>query len=656
VLVLEHDYWESRFLSDREVLGRSLTLDGVAYTVIGVMPESFDMLPANIQAFRPFDFPDEEQNRGAPTVLGLARLRDGASPQQVRLEIDATVARIVAEYPEANRGRQIMVWKLREFFPGETDTQLLKILTAVTLFGLLIACANIANLLLGRAEERQKEVAVRTAIGAGRGRILRQLLTESVLLATTAGVIGAVLAVWVVAWLQTAMPAELPAAMMPELDPEVLVATLLVSILAGVAFGSMPALHSVAGNLRESLGDGARGGTAGRRRKRLRNAFVIGEVAVALALLSGSGFLIQAFEQLTNADPGFEQDGLLTFQLSVLSDRYVEDGDIAAYERELVRVLDAVPSVEGVAVMSSLPRGRNNPRASYTVDGRPALEANEQPDADLQVVNAAYFSTMGIALRQGRLIEDSDRADAAPVAVVSRAFVAREFPEEDPIGQRITVGDVSREIVGVVDDIQQDRITLAGRAGEQIFLPLDQFRLQSPSFALRVAGEPATLAADVRRAIWSVDADQPIAQMRSLQAHVDESLAGPEAISLFLMAMGGIALALAAMGVYGVMAHTVAQQRREIGIRMALGAQRSAVVGMITRSGLGLVALGVIGGLPLAFLMFRGTMVSLNLFDADVGFAYPVALSASLVAVAVLATALPARRASGVSPVAALRE
>lgn len=656
VLVLHHDYWESRFLGDREILGRSVTLDGEPYTVIGVMPEGFDMLPANIQAFRPSDFADELENRGTAAYLGFARLRDGADPQQVQLEIAGTVQRLVAEFPEANRGRQIMVRRLREYFPGETDTQLLKILTAVTMFGLLIACANIANLLLGRAEERQKEIAVRTAIGAGRGRLLRQLLTESVLLATTAGVIGAVLAVWVVAWLRTAMPPELPASMMPELDPEVLAATLLVSVLAGVAFGVLPALHSVAGNLRESLGNGARGGTAGRRRKRLRNAFVIGEIAVALALLSGSGFLIQAFEQLANADPGFDPDGLLTFQVSVLADRYVEDADVAAYERELVRVLEAVPSVEGVAVMSSLPRGRNNPRTSYTVDGRPVPEANEQPEADLQVVNATYFATMEIPLRLGRLIEDGDRGDAAAVAVVSQAFVAREFPNEDPLGRQITVGGESRQIVGVVDDILQDRITIAGRAGEQIYLPIGQFRLQNPSFALRTSGEPEVLAADVRRAVWSVEADQPIARLRTLQDHIDESLAGPKAISLFLMVMGGIALALAAMGIYGVMAHTVAQQRREIGIRMALGAGRGDVVGMVTRSGLVLVALGVIGGLPLAFLMLRGTVVSLDLFDAELSFAYPLVLSASLVIVAVLATVLPAGRASGVLPVVALRE
>jgi putative ABC transport system permease protein len=656
VVVLEYDYWQRRFLGDQDVLGRTITLDGSPYTIVGVMPEDFDMIPANVHAFRPSDFAGELENRGSQAFLAFARLSEGATASRLQLEVDGTARRLVEEYPDANRGMEFVVQTLREFFPGPTDTQLLKILTAVTLFGLLIACANVANLLLGRAEERQKEVAVRTALGAGRGRILRQLLTESVLMATSAGIVGSVLAIWVVGWLRTVMPAELPAALSPSLDVEVLIATLFVSILAGIAFGLVPALHSIGGNLRESLGNGVRGGTAGRRRRRLRNVFVIGEVAVALAVLSGSGFLIQAFDRLANDDPGFDPSGLLTFQLSVLEDRYEEDADIATYERELVRVLEEIPAVHGVAIMSSLPRSNGNPQTRYTVDGRPVPEANEQPRAGLQAVNAEYFATMDIPVREGRLLTDADREDSPNVALVSEALVARDFPNEDPIGQQISVRGRSRQIVGVVGDILQDRVALAGRAGEQIYLPIAQFPLRNPSFALRTSGDPAAIAADVRQAVWSVEADQPIARLRTLQAHIDESLAGPRSISLFLMVMGGIALALAAMGIYGVMAHSVTQQQREIGIRMALGAGRGDVVGMITRSGLVLVAVGVVGGLPLAYLMFRGTVTMLNLFNTELSFGYPIALSAALIGVAVLATVVPARKASGIAPVAALRE
>jgi putative ABC transport system permease protein len=655
VVVLEHDYWQRRFLGDPDVLGRAITLDGSPYTVVGVMGADFDMIPANIHAFRPSDFADRE-NRDTRGMLGFARLAAGVTPERLQLQFDGLSERLAAEYPEANRGMTFRAQILREFFPGPTDTQLLKILTAVTLFGLLIACANIANLLLGRAEERQREVAVRTAMGAGRGRILRQMLTESVVMATVAGVIGTVLSVWVVRWLQTAMPAEMPRAFVPELDATVLVVTLLVSVVAGVAVGLAPAVHSVAGNLRESLGNGARGGTAGRRRKRVRNAFVVGEVAVALALLAGAGFLIQAFDRLANDDPGFDPSGLLTFQVAVLEDRYVDDLDVVLYERELERALGEMPGVEGVAIMSSLPRGRSNPRAAYTIGGRPPVEPSERPTADLQAVNAGYFSTMGIQVRSGRAFGEADREDAAPVVIVSEALAALEFPGEDPIGRQITVDGSSRTIVGVAEDITQDRMALAGRGGEQIYVPLAQAAPRNPSFALRTEGDPAALAADVRQAVWSVEADQPVAEVQTLQAFIDESLAGPRAISLFLMVMGGIALALAAMGIYGVMAHAVAQQQREIGIRMALGAGRGNVVGMITRSGLSLVALGVVGGLPLAFLMFRGTLTALDLFESELGFFYPAALAGALVVVAVLATIVPARRASGVAPVSALKE
>lgn len=656
VLVLEHDYWQRRFLGDRDVLGRTVTLDGQLHTVVGVMPPAFDMIPANVHAFRPTDFADQAENRRPRSYVAFARLRDGASPAQLQREMDETGARLVAEYPEANRGVEFRVQTLAEFFPGPTDMQLLKILTAVTLFGLLIACANIANLLLGRAEERQREVAVRTAMGAGRIRILRQMLTESVLMGVCGGAVGIALAVWVVQWLQGVMPAEMPAALSPELDVEVLAVTLLVAVAAGAAFGLAPALHSVGGSLRESLGNGARGGTAGRSRKRIRNAFVVGEIAVALGLLVGSGFLIEAFDRLANDDPGFDASGLLTFQLSVLEDGYVEDSDVVTYQREIESALAEVPGVTSVAAMSSLPRGRGNPRASYTLEGRPELEENELPTAGLQSVSPGYFETLDVDVLRGRAFGASDRDDAAPVAIVSTSLAAREFPDGAALGSSIVVRGESRRIVGVAQDIVQDRIALAGRGNEMIYLPLAQAPLRNPSFAVRTESDPGGLAAEVRQAVWSVDPDQPVADVQTLEAFIASSLAGPRSITLFLMAMGAIALALATMGIYGVMAHAVTQRQREIGIRMALGADRGSVVGMVARSGLTLVVAGILVGLPIAWLMFRGVSTGLNLFDGDVRYGYSLALGLALVTVAVLATLLPARRASGVAPVSALNE
>ncbi len=657
VLVLEHDFWQRRFFGDRDVLGQTLTLDGTIYTIIGVMPPEFDMIPANVHAFRPTDFADRMDQRAGRGFLAIARLNPGATPEQAQMELAGPASRLASEFPEANRGWELRLQPMREVFPGPTDTKLVMILTAVTLFGLLIACANVANLLLGRAELRQREVAVRTALGAGRGRILRQLLTESVALGTIAGVLGVILSVWIVGWIRSAMPAEMPRAMIPALNVEVVAGSILLAVLAGVLFGLAPALTAGKADLKETLGGGARGGTAGRRRKRLRNAFVIGEFAVALALLTGAGYLVEVFQQLNEADPGFNPDGLLTFQASVLDDRYDSPDAIIAYEEELLRVLAEVPGVDDVAIMASLPRGRSNPRRHYTVDGRPVPEPTEQATTDFQVVNPAYFSTMEIELREGRLLQESDRRDGQLVAVVSQAFVDREFPDEGAVGKSVTVDEESRVIVGVVENIMQDRISLAGRGGESIYLPSGQVPLSNPSFALRTgADDPASLSADVRQAVWSVEPDQPIDVLRTFHAHQDESLAGPRAISSFLAVLGAMALVLAGLGIYGVMNHAVAQQRREIGIRMALGAQQRAVVGMVTRSGLRLAAFGMVLGLPLAYLMYRAVQQALNLFEGQMGFASAGWVALALAGAAVLSTLLPAAKASSVEPVTALRE
>ncbi|MGD8320270.1 MAG: ABC transporter permease [Gemmatimonadota bacterium] len=658
VVVLGHDFWQRRFLGDPDVLGRTLTLNGTPYTVIGVMPEDFDMIPANVQVFRPSDFTAEREDHRRRAYLAFVRLAPGAGLPQLQRELDAAWQRIGASYPEATRGLEVRATPVRDFFPGPTDRKLVMILTAVTLFGLLIACANVANLLLSRAEERQKEVAVRTALGAARHRILRQLLTESVVLGLVAGVVGLVLSIGVVRWLQGIMPPEMPRAMVPKLDPTVLVATLGVSILAGVVFGLAPALHAVRGELREALGEGSRGGTASRSRRRLRNAFVVGEFAVALALLTGAGILVQAFRSLTESDPGYRQAGLLTFSLTAREERYPDVEELRTYQDELVDALARVPGVEDVALMSSLPRGRSNPNRTYSVEGRTLPDGAEPPSAGFQAVNPDYFATMEIPVRQGRGIEATDREDAQRVAVVSEAFVRREFPDGDVLGRSITLNgeDEPRTIVGVAGDILQERIPLAGSQGEEVYVPAAQSPRRTVSFALRVAGDPTRVSADVRTAVWSVNPDQPLAQLRTLDDFVAESLAGPQAISLFLGAMGVIALLLAALGIYGVMAHSVAQQQREIGIRMALGAGRGAVVGMVARSGLVLAGVGMVLGLPLCYLMYRSVASALNLFADDLSLSYAGGVAAALALVAVVSTWLPARRASGVHPGVALRD
>lgn len=654
VIVLTHPYWQRRFLSDPDVLGRTITLNGQAHTVIGVMPEDFEMLPANVEGFRPSDFARSE-DRSSRNYLVFGRLRQRTAIQPATAELSGAFARLEAEYPDANRNFTLLVQPAREWFPGPTDTKLVLLLMAVALFGVAIAGANVANLLLGRAEIRIKEIAVRTAIGAGRRRVMRQLLTESVLLALVAATLGTFLSVQVIRGLRTAMPAELPHSFWPALDLPTLAATVVLAMLAGIAFGLAPALHATGGNLREALGEGSRGGTASRRRKRIRSAFVMGEVAVALALLTGAAYLMRAMDLLVNTGPGFDSEGLITFELTLPEYRYAEPADMARFESEAMRVLREISGVEGVAAMASLPRSRGNPTATFEIDGAPPLDPTDRPTTGWQAVNPEYFETLRIPLLSGRLVQESDRADTRAVVVVNRAFADRFFPDEEAIGRRIEISDEVREIVGIVGNVMQSRIPTGAQAEPMTYLPVMQEPLRNPSFALRTAGSASGLAADVRRAIASVDPDQPVVLIRSLDDHIRESLAGPRVIGIFVLALGSLAMVLAAIGIYGVMAHTVTQATREIGIRMAIGARRGQVVRMITRRGLVLTGIGLAAGAPLAFLIYRAVLSTLNLFEVSLPPDYALAAAGMLVVTAFFASYLPAVKAARVQPVRALQ-
>lgn len=654
VIVLTNAYWQRHYLADTGALGQTIMLDGTQYTVIGIMPEDFEMLPANVEGFVPSDFVDTTDRASAGFVV-FGRLRPGATLAQANAELTGAFSRLETEYPDANRNWTLNVAAARSWFPGPTDTKLVLLLLTVALFGLAIAGANVANLQLGRAELRMKEIAVRTAMGAGRMRVLRQLLTESVVLSLIAGAIGTILGMYVVRALGTALPPELPRAFAPTVDGPTLVATVVIAMLVGILFGLAPALHATGSNLRESLGEGTRGGTATRKRKRIRNAFVVGEIAVALGLLTGAGFLMQAMDALVSQNPGFDAEGLLTFELTLPEYRYEGEPEMALFEREAERVLADLNGVEGVAVMAALPRSRGTPSASFHIEGTPPVEPTERPRTGWQSVNPAYFETLGIPLLSGRSIEAADRGDGRLVAVVNREFVDRWLDGTDPIGQRVQIFGEPREIVGVVENILQSRIALDGRGDATVYVPLDQRPLRNPSFAIRVTGDPTTLAADVRQAIREVDPDQPVTLLRTLDDHMRESLAGPRAIGIFVLGLGSLAMILAAIGIYGVMAHNVVQARREIGIRMAIGAQPGRVVGMITRNGLTMTGIGLLAGVPLAFLVYRGVVSSLNLFEVELSSSYALYAAGMLALVATLASWLPARRAARVPPVSALQ-
>lgn len=654
VVVLTYPYWERRFLSDPDVLGRTITFNGQVYTIIGVTPESFEMLPANVQGFRPSDFTSAD-DRASRSFLAFGRLRPGAAMQPAIAELSGAFARLEAEFPDANRNFTLLAQPAREWFPGPTDTKLVLLLVAVALFGVAIAGANVANLLLGRAEIRIKEIAVRTAMGAGRWRVMRQLLTESVLLALVAAALGTFLSVQVIRGLRTAMPPELPQSFWPMLDVPTLAATVVLAMVAGIVFGLAPALHATGGNLREALGEGSRGGTAGRRRKRIRSLFVMGEVAVALALLTGAAFLIKAMDALVNTDQGFDSEGMLTFELTLPEYRYAEPADMARFESEALRVLEEIPGVEAVAAMASLPRSRGNPGTRFQIDGAPPLEPTDRPTTGWQAVNPEYAETLRIPLLAGRFVTDSDHGDTRPVAVVNREFADRYFPDQEAIGQRIEVLGEMREIVGILGNVVQNRIPLDGNRDAVVYLPLAQQPLRNPSFAMRIAGNAGDLAADVRRAISAVDPDQPVAQIRMLDDHIRESLAGPRAIGIFVLALGSLAMVLAAIGIYGVMSHNVTQARREIGIRMAIGARQGQVVRMVTGRGMVLTGIGLAAGVPLAFLIYRAVLSTLNLFEVTLSPDYALFAAGMLAFVALVASYLPARKAARIQPVRALQ-
>ena len=654
-VILAHAFWERYFGADRSVLGREITLDGSPHSVVGVMPSDFDFLPNNVDVYRATHWAERREDRDARSLLVIGRLGDEATIGSAQAEMSTIASQLESEFPDANEGYGARVVGLRDFFPGPTDTTLMQILLTVAGFVLVIACANIANLLLARSESRQREVAVRTAMGAGRWRILRQLMTESVLLAFVGGALGTLISIAGVRWVAGAMPAELPTAFMPVLDGTVLLYTLGVSIVAGTVFGIAPAMHSFGDDIRESLGENGRGGTATRKRNFLRSAFVVSELAAALALLVAGGLLMNIFSSLINVNPGFEVGGVLTAQLTTSEDRYPENEDVLRFWEEAVRRLDETPGVESVAAMISLPRSRNVSNTEFSIDGRPEPRANEEPTTFWQSVSDEYFEALGVPISSGRGFTKTDRADSQDVIVVSENFVEDFFPDEAPIGKHVTILGASRRVVGVARNVFQTRMPMeGGRIGPTVYLPMAQHPVRSMSLALRVTSDPPeTMAEAVRAAIWSVDADQPVTAIQPLQSHIETELSGPQMISAVLGIFGITALLLSAIGIYGVMAHSVAQRTREIGIRMALGAARNDVTKLVTLQGMRLAALGIAIGAPVAILLIA--LIRNLFFSADVVDPVLIAgVTATLVLVAFLATFLPARRASKIQPIRAL--
>ena len=663
-VVISHGLWQRRFGGSPDAVGKVLTLNGVAATVVGVMPPDFKWFikenslsgkPADLWV--PLELTEEMRTaRRGRYLSAVARLKPGVSIEQARSEMDTVTARLEAQYPEVDKDWGATVVPLREQLAGEIRPALLVILGAVG-FLLLIACVNVANLLLARSAGRRKEMALRAALGAGRLRIIRQLLTESLLLAVAGGLLGLLLSHWCVEALVALAPANLIGAGQVGVNLTVLGFTLAVSILTGVAFGLAPAVETSRLNLSESLKEASRGNVGGGRAGRVRGALVMAEVGLALVLLVGAGLMVRSFMRLQSVSPGFDAGNLLTMRVMLPQTKYPEDAGKIEFFRRATERIRALPGVTSASAVSAPPFADLGSATSFTVVGRPALPVGERWGTDVRVVDENYFRTMNIPVVAGRAFTEQEAVEDRKVAVVNEAMVRKYFPGEDPIGQRILVNMGSApaptEIVGVVGDARYDK--LDGELRPMVYWTPPRLTYNSMSLVVRAAGDPGALGPSVVREIRAVDRDQPVSDVRTMESWLAESTARARFGALLLGVFACVALALASVGIYGVISYSVAQRRNEIGVRMALGAQPGDVLRLVVGQGMRLVVfgvgLGLVGSLALTRLM-SGLLYGVSAND-------PATFAANallLTLVSLAACYIPARRATRVDPLTALRQ
>jgi putative ABC transport system permease protein len=659
VVMLSHGLWQRRFGSDPSIIGKSLTLNGQSYTVVGVMPPHFQFPSPRDELWVPIAFsPQAAANRGNNSYEVVGRMKAGVTLEQAQAEMNTIAARLQQQYPDVVKSSATVVVSLHEQVVGDIKPALLVLLGAVG-FVLLVACANVANLLLARAAVRRKEIALRVALGAGRLRLIRQFLTESVLLAVLGGIAGLLLSFWGVNLLKAFIPENISEVQAIAVDANVLGFTLFVSLLTGLIFGLVPATQASNLDLNEMLKEGGRDSSSGRSGNRVRSLLVIAEVAVSLVLLIGAGLLINSFLRLRNLDPGFRAGNLLTMSVVLPQQKYPDHARRSAFFSELTSRVEALPGVRSAAVINWIPLILQGDTLGISVEGQPDPGPGRRPDMVTRVVSPKYFSTMGIPLLQGRQFDErQDRADSAPVAVVSETTARRLWPGQDPLGKRVKPGGPDSpspwmEVVGVVKDVRQFELTAEPRL--QMYLPYVQFQSFVPrQLVIKTDGEPSGLAAAVRRTVWEVDKDQPVSDIRTMEDVFSTSIARQRFSTLLLGVFAAVALVLAAVGIYGVMSYSVAQRAREIGIRIALGAQTGNVLRLMVSQGLKLASAGVLLGLAGSLLLTK--LMSSMLFGVSATDpATLVTISLVLVVVALLASYIPARRAARTNPLDALR-
>jgi putative ABC transport system permease protein len=659
VVVLGHALWQQRFGARADAVGSTLLLDGSPRTIIGVMPAGFSY-PAEQELWIPLEYDDNfKAARGAWYLRAIARLKAGVSADQSASEIATLGNALEQAYPRENTDVGFTTFPLHEALVGDVRPALLLLLGAVG-FVLLIACANVANLLLARAVARETELAVRTALGAGRGRLVRQLLTESIVLGAAGGFAGLLIAFWGSDMLVALQPEGIPRLNEVAIDRYVVIFTMGISLLTGLFFGAIPALQMTRGSLATSLKEGGRGNMAAAGSARLRGTLVVAEMALAVMLLAGAGLLIKSFGRLQAVDPGFRPEETLSFELSLPRSTYSEDPQIISFYERLSDRIAALPGVRTVGGVMGLPLSGLRFNISFKVEGRPEAAPGQEPTMEVRVTTPAYFRTLGVPLERGRFFTNADTAEAPRVVILSQAAVKKYFRDEDPIGKRIELGwgrgkDQKRaggEVVGIVGDVKE--LGLDEEFPAEIYLPMRQWPVGRMAIVARTAVPPMTIAPQVKQVVQELDANLPVNQIRTVEDVVAESIAQPRFYMLLLGAFAVVALALAAIGIFGVMSYTVSQRTREIGIRMALGAQGGSVVSMVVRQAMILAATGLALGTVAALALSR-TMTTL-LFDMSPTDPVTFATVAGVLGfVAFLASYVPARRAANVDPIDALR-
>lgn len=678
VVVLSQGFWQRRYGGSRDIIGREILISGRKYTVLGVMPAGFrfPIRTTRVDYYTPLvpGIGDNTKQRGAHFLSVVGRLRPGVSIREANAELATLATRLAGAYPRTNAGYSASVLSLHENLVGKTRPALFVLLAAVGAV-LLIACANVANLLLARAASRRKEIALRAALGASRARIIRQLLTESALLGLFGGLLGLLLASWGVDVLVATSPVELPRLPEVGIDKWVLAFTTGVALLTGIVFGLAPALQASRLDLNASLGESGRGegGESGRGR-RLRASLVVAEVALSLVLLVGAGLLIKSFVRLRQVDPGIDPRGVVCAEVVLPGARYPEPAKQQAFFTELIRRVQALPGVAGAGIVNPVPMGKDQTSYTFTIVGQPPPAPGQDLGADWCVTSPDYFRSLGIRLLAGRTFTDRDIADAPPVVMVNQAFARRYFPNGDALGQRIRISNEGddgsgsdpgappeppapqREIIGIIGDIRH--LGLGTEPGPEFYVPYLQHSTRFCNLTVRAASPGANLApliSAVRRIVHEMDGDLSTSDIGPMERLVVDSIAVQRFHSTLLLTFAGVALVLAAVGVYGVMSYTVSRRTQEIGIRLALGAGRANVLALVVGQGLRLTLLGVGIGLLAAFALTR----LLNSLLFGVSASDPLtffAVSAFLAVTAAVASYLPARRASRIDPMVALRE